>query len=51
MFLLLRCSLLQGLWFKLKGPWSTTPLSLPHNAQFVSVASTQAETEFGEYSG
>ncbi|KAF6258550.1 hypothetical protein COO60DRAFT_1701302 [Scenedesmus sp. NREL 46B-D3] len=34
----------EGLWFKLKGPWGTTPLSLPLNAQFVSPASTQAET-------
>ncbi|WIA21235.1 hypothetical protein OEZ85_000476 [Tetradesmus obliquus] len=40
----------EGHWFKLKGPWSTTPLSLPHSAQFVSVASTQAETEFVPWS-
>ncbi|WIA21233.1 hypothetical protein OEZ85_000475 [Tetradesmus obliquus] len=40
----------EGHWFKLKGPWSTTPLSLPHNTQFVSAASTQAETKFVPWS-
>jgi hypothetical protein len=38
----------EGLWFKLKGPWGTTPLSLPLSAQFVPAASTQAESATGE---
>jgi hypothetical protein len=38
----------EGHWFKLKGPWGTTPLSLPLNAQFVTAASTQAETATSE---
>lgn len=37
-----------GKWLRLKGPWGSTPASLPAPTQFVATASSQFEAAAGE---
>lgn len=38
-----------GKWLRLKGPWGSTPSSLPAPTQFVATASSQFEAAAGEF--
>lgn len=38
-----------GKWLRLKGPWGSTPASLPAPTQFVATASSQFEAAAGEF--